>query len=113
MFDAVLAGFANQQFARNLARTTVDGRENTAKAFPAYVNAFPSVGHEHRRQPRLEMWLFSGLRAGQPVHPDTLGYHNVTTTRVAAEVATTWSRSVTTPRFQSPDEWTPSRTRDS
>lgn len=40
VFEAMLAGFANQQLARNLARTTVDGRENTVRAFAAYVNAF-------------------------------------------------------------------------
>ncbi|HUH70118.1 MAG TPA: site-specific integrase, partial [Mycobacterium sp.] len=38
VFDAMLGGFANQQLARNLARTTVEGRENAVKAFTAYVN---------------------------------------------------------------------------
>ena len=37
----MLTGLANQQLARNLARTTVEGRENTVRAFAAYVNAFP------------------------------------------------------------------------
>jgi integrase/recombinase XerC len=41
VFEAMLAGFANQQLARNLARSTVEGRENTVKAFSHYVNAFP------------------------------------------------------------------------
>jgi integrase/recombinase XerC len=41
VFEAMLAGFANQQLARNLARSTVEGRENTVKAFANYVNAFP------------------------------------------------------------------------
>lgn len=41
VFEAMLVGFANQQLARNLARTTVEGRENTVRAFAAYVNAFP------------------------------------------------------------------------
>jgi hypothetical protein len=41
VFTAMLEGFANQQLARNLARTTVEGRENTVKAFASYVNAFP------------------------------------------------------------------------
>jgi hypothetical protein len=36
-----LEGFANQQLARNLARTTVEGWENTVKAFASYVNTFP------------------------------------------------------------------------
>lgn len=37
----MLTGFANQQPARNLARTTVEGRENTVKAFAAHVNTYP------------------------------------------------------------------------
>lgn len=41
VFSAMLAGFANQQLARNLARSTVEGRESTVKAFAHYVNAFP------------------------------------------------------------------------
>jgi len=41
VFSAMLAGFANQQLARNLARSTVEGRENAVRAFAGYVNAFP------------------------------------------------------------------------
>jgi site-specific recombinase XerD len=41
VFSAMLTGFGNQQLARNLARSTVEGRENTVKAFVNYVNAFP------------------------------------------------------------------------
>ena len=41
VFQAMLAGFANQQLARNLARTTVEGRQNTVEAFTAYVNTYP------------------------------------------------------------------------
>ncbi|MFC8717842.1 hypothetical protein [Kitasatospora sp. NPDC057198] len=41
VFTAMLTGFANQQLARNPARTTVEGRKNTVKAFAAYVNAHP------------------------------------------------------------------------
>ena len=37
VFSAMLAGFANQQLARNLARSTVEGRENTVRAFANYV----------------------------------------------------------------------------
>jgi len=48
-----------------------------------------------------------------PVVADALGYHHVTTTRLAAEAATSWSRYVTAPRFRSPAGWTPPRTRDS
>ncbi|WP_230330165.1 site-specific integrase [Nocardia aurantiaca] len=97
---------------------------------------------------RNSRWLFPGRRAGQPMHPDTLGglvkalgvsnvlartsamrqhvqqtpapvvadalgYHPVTTTKLASEAATTWSRYVTAPRFRSPAGWKPSTTRDS
>ncbi len=41
VFAAMLARFASQQLARNLARSTVEGRESTVKAFAAHVNAFP------------------------------------------------------------------------
>jgi site-specific recombinase XerD len=41
VFAAMLQGFGNQQLARNLARTTVEGRESTVKAFAGYVNAYP------------------------------------------------------------------------
>ncbi|MFJ9369649.1 hypothetical protein ACIRRA_35250 [Nocardia sp. NPDC101769] len=92
-------------------------------------------------------WLFPGRRAGQPMHPDSLGglvkalgvsnvpatsamrqhvqqmpapvvadalgYHPVTTTKLATEAATTWSRYVTASRFRSPTGWKPPTTRDS
>ena len=41
VFAGMLSGFANQQLARNLARSTVEGRANTVRAFAAYVNADP------------------------------------------------------------------------
>ncbi|MGW9596639.1 hypothetical protein ACWHLZ_40915 [Streptomyces chartreusis] len=41
VFAAMLTVFANQQLARSLARTTVEGQENTVKAFVAYANAYP------------------------------------------------------------------------
>ena len=41
VFTGMLSGFANQQLARNLARTTVEGRENTVRAFAAYINTYP------------------------------------------------------------------------
>jgi hypothetical protein len=43
-----------------------------------------------------------------PVVADALGCHPVTTTKLAAEAAATWSRYVTAPRFRSPDGWKPS-----
>ena len=41
VFEAMLTGFANQQLARNLARTTVERRDRTVKAFAAHADAFP------------------------------------------------------------------------
>ena len=41
VFAGMLSGFANQQLARNLARTTAEGRENTVRVFAAYVNTYP------------------------------------------------------------------------
>jgi hypothetical protein len=41
VFQAMLDGWRNQQLARNLARSTVEGRENTVKAFAGYVSAYP------------------------------------------------------------------------
>jgi integrase/recombinase XerC len=53
VFTAMLGGFANQRLARNLARSTVEGRENTVKAFAAYVNAFPW----QRTSAMVDEWL--------------------------------------------------------
>jgi hypothetical protein len=52
VFAGMLSGFANQQLARNLARSTVEGRENTVRAFAAYVNTYRGCG---RRR-----WWMSG-----------------------------------------------------
>src|SRR5258708_2557791 len=41
VFQAMLDGWRNQQLARNLARSTVEGRESTVRAFAAYVSAYP------------------------------------------------------------------------
>lgn len=41
VFQAMLEGWRNQQLARNLARSTVEGREGTVKAFAGYVSAYP------------------------------------------------------------------------
>nr|WP_236056288.1 hypothetical protein [Streptomyces sabulosicollis] len=53
VFTAMLTGFANQQLARNLARTAVEGRENTVKAFAAYVNTYPWLW----TQAMVDEWL--------------------------------------------------------
>ena len=41
VFQAMLDGWRNQQLARNLARSTVEGREASVKAFADYVSAYP------------------------------------------------------------------------
>jgi len=41
VFTAMLEGWRNQQLARNLAISTVEGRQATVKAFAVHVNAFP------------------------------------------------------------------------
>ncbi|WP_326770587.1 hypothetical protein OG978_43330 (plasmid) [Streptomyces sp. NBC_01591] len=53
VFAAMLTGFANRQLARNPARTTVEGRESTVKAFSAYVNTYPW----HRTLAMVDEWL--------------------------------------------------------
>jgi integrase/recombinase XerC len=41
VFAAMLAGWRNQQLARNLAISTVEGRERTVRAFATHAEAFP------------------------------------------------------------------------
>jgi hypothetical protein len=41
VFQAMLDGWRNQQLARNLARSTVEGRKATVRAFADYVSACP------------------------------------------------------------------------
>ena len=41
VFDAMLDGWRNQQLARNLAATTVEGRRATVRAFAVAAGAFP------------------------------------------------------------------------
>ncbi len=41
VFDAMLDGWRNQQLARNLAASTVEGRRATVRAFATAANAFP------------------------------------------------------------------------
>ena len=48
-----------------------------------------------------------------PVVADALGYHPVTTTKLAPGGRSHLEPLVTAPRFQSPEGWTPSRTHDS
>nr|WTB04038.1 hypothetical protein OG546_07220 [Streptomyces antimycoticus] len=41
VFEAMLDGWRNQQLARNLALSTINGRERKVRAFAAHADAFP------------------------------------------------------------------------
>lgn len=48
-----------------------------------------------------------------PVVADALGYHQVTTAKLAAQAGGTWSRYAAGDHLRSPSGWTPGRTDDS
>ncbi|MGW2378146.1 hypothetical protein [Kitasatospora sp. NPDC001683] len=48
-----------------------------------------------------------------PVVADALGYHQVTTAKLAAQAGATWSRYAAGDHLRSPAGWTPRRTDDS
>ncbi|MGA5132691.1 hypothetical protein ACPCTO_23095, partial [Streptomyces olivoreticuli] len=52
------------------------------------------------------------LEMPAPVVAEALGYHHVTTTRIASEAGDTWSRYAAGEHLRSPSGWTPQRTRD-
>ena len=89
VFMAMLAGFANQQLARNLARTTVEGRENTVRAFAAYVNAYPW----HWTAAMVDEWL-GDLRSLRDLKRSTI--------RSCSEAVHAFCHFVTDPVY----EWT-------
>lgn len=41
VFEAMLGGWRNQQLARNLALSTINGRERKVRAFATHADAFP------------------------------------------------------------------------
>jgi integrase/recombinase XerC len=41
VFTAMLDGWRNQQLARNLAFSTIEGRERAVRAFAVHAEAFP------------------------------------------------------------------------
>lgn len=53
------------------------------------------------------------LEMPAPVVADALGYHQVTTAKLAAQAGSTWSRYAPGDHLQSPPGWTPQRTDDS
>lgn len=89
VFTAMLTGFANQQLARNLARTTVEGRENTVKAFAAYVNTYPW----HWTPAMVDEWL-GDLRSLRELKRSTI--------RSYSEAVRSFCHFVTDPLY----EWT-------
>ena len=50
------------------------------------------------------------LEMPAPVVADALGYHQVTTAKLAAQVGGTWSRYASGDHLRSPSEWAPRRT---
>ncbi|WP_405612402.1 tyrosine-type recombinase/integrase [Streptomyces sp. NBC_01508] len=89
VFTAMLTGFANQQLARNLAQTTVEGRENTVKAFAAYVNTHPW----HWTPAMVDEWL-GDLRSPRDLKRSTV--------RSYSEAVRAFCHFVTDPLY----EWT-------
>jgi len=89
VFAGMLAGFANQQLARNLARTTVEGRENTVRAFAAYVNTYPW----HWTAAMVDEWL-GDLRSLRDLKRSTI--------RSYSEAVRAFCHFVTDPLY----EWT-------
>ncbi|WP_218061862.1 tyrosine-type recombinase/integrase [Planobispora rosea] len=70
VFTAMLDGWRNQQLARNLAFSTIEGREKAAKAFTRHADAFPWAWSAHM----LDEWL-ADLRALRHLKRSTLrGY---------------------------------------
>lgn len=53
------------------------------------------------------------LEMPAPVVADALGYHQVTTAKLAAQAGGTWSRYAAGDHLRSPSGWTPGRTHDS
>ncbi len=58
IFDAMLSGWRNQQLARNLAFSTIEGRENRVRDFARHCGAFP-----REWSPQLADEWFTDIRA--------------------------------------------------
>lgn len=67
VFAAMLDGWRNQQLARNLAFSTIDGREKAVQAFARHANAFPWDW-----TPQLVDEWFGDLRAVRHLKHSTL-----------------------------------------
>jgi integrase/recombinase XerC len=67
MFTAMLDGWRNQQLARNLALSTISGREKALQAFARHTDAFPW----HWLAKQVDEWL-GDLRAVRNLKRSTL-----------------------------------------
>lgn len=91
VFSAMLAGWRNQQLARNLAFSTIDGREKAVRAFAAHADAFP-----WRWSPvLLDEWI-ADLRAVRQVRHSTV--------RRYTEAVRSFCAYATDPLYAWPDE---------
>jgi site-specific recombinase XerD len=70
LFAAMLSGWRNQQLARNLAFSTINGREKVIEAFVRHVDAFPW----HWSAQMLDEWL-GDLRAVRHLKRSTLRHY--------------------------------------
>jgi hypothetical protein len=92
VFDAMLDGWRNQQLARNLTASTVEGRRAGqpihARGLSALINAL-GIPATAGRAAAIRHHV---LDMPAPVVATAFGYQHVTTTRLAAEAGTTWAR---------------------
>ncbi|MCI2424368.1 site-specific integrase [Saccharopolyspora sp. K220] len=87
VFAAMLDGWRNQQLARNLALSTIDGREKAVRAFARHADAFPW----HWTPQLLDEW-FSDLRAVRHLKHSTV--------RAYQEAIRMFCHYVTDPAYQ-------------
>lgn len=87
VFAAMLDGWRNQQLARNLALSTIDGREKAVRAFARHADAFPW----HWTSQLLDEW-FSDLRAVRHLKHSTV--------RAYQEAIRMFCHYVTDPAYQ-------------
>ncbi len=69
VFTAMLDGWRNQQLARNLAFSTIEGREKAVRAFTRHSDAFPWTWAPQK----VDEWLVPGLQLDEPPNVITIG----------------------------------------
>ncbi|MEV0051958.1 hypothetical protein AB0H34_15810 [Saccharopolyspora shandongensis] len=87
VFAAMLDGWRNQRLARNLALSTIDGREKAVRAFARHADARP-----WRWTPQLLDEWFSDLRAVRHLKHSTV--------RAYQEAIRTFCHYITDPAYQ-------------